>query len=47
MENKSEAKIQQEIVVFFRNNYCRKGLEEENIIFSVQMKQRIRTKNSL
>ena len=31
---KSEAKIQQEIVVWFRNNYQRKGVDK-GVIFSV------------
>jgi hypothetical protein len=31
---KTEAKVQQEIVVFFRNNYQRKGVDK-GIIFSV------------
>ena len=31
----TEAQIQQEIVVWFRNKYCRKGLEPRYCIFSV------------
>ncbi len=32
MKNKTESKIQQEIVIWYRNNYC---LYDKNLIFSV------------
>tara|TARA_R110002096_G_scaffold217142_2_gene405162 strand:+ start:664 stop:1008 length:345 start_codon:yes stop_codon:yes gene_type:complete len=35
MSDKSEALIQQEIVVWFKNNYCLKHHEPQAVIFSV------------